>query len=121
MPLIMPTTAIDLIAAERQRQITQEGWTPEHDDEHDAEQLACGAAYYALPPAMRVERVLFLSGAPGPREIYEKRSIAEFIWPWTDNWRKPTPNNRVKELVKAGAMIAAEIERLQCRERDEEE
>ena len=28
----MPTTGIDLIAAERQRQINQEGYTVEHDD-----------------------------------------------------------------------------------------
>lgn len=28
-------------------------------------------------------------------------------------WRKPTPDDRVHELVKAGALIAAEIDRLQ--------
>jgi len=34
------------------------------------------------------------------------------IWPWEKSWWKPTPNDRVKELVKAGALIAAEIDRL---------
>ena len=33
-------------------------------------------------------------------------------WPWDDEWWKPTPDDRIRELVKAGALIAAEIDRL---------
>ncbi len=102
-------TALDLIAAERQRQISVEGWTPEHDDEHDGEQLACAAAYYALPPAMRTE-VVYFQDSPGHLAW---RPLSNFIWPWTDNWRKATPNNRERELIKAAAMLVAEIERMQ--------
>ncbi len=40
-------TGVELIAAERQRQMTAEGWTHEHDDEHDDGSLATAAACYA--------------------------------------------------------------------------
>jgi hypothetical protein len=89
-------TAIELIAAERTRQIEKEGWTTEHDDEHDLDQMARAAAYYAMPEWVRNN---------GPA-----------IWPWSKDWRKPTPDDRIRELVKAGALIAAEIERLQRKE-----
>ena len=34
-------------------------------------------------------------------------------WPWDESWFKPTPDDRIRELVKAGALILAEIDRLQ--------
>ncbi len=34
------------------------------------------------------------------------------FWPFELKWLKFTPNDRVKQLCKAGAMIAAEIDRL---------
>lgn len=91
-------TGIDLIAAERRRQVEAEGWTPGHDDEHEAEEMARAAALYAAPP--------FLRDDPS-EELYEA------LWPWEPRWWKPTPKDRVRELVKAGALIAAEIDRLQ--------
>lgn len=84
-----------LIAAERQRQITAEGWTPEHDDEHGDGELVQAAACYALPPHYRV----FDEDASAPQD-----------WPWDAEWWKP--GDRIRELVKAGALIAAEIDRL---------
>ena len=33
-------------------------------------------------------------------------------WPWNVVWWKPTPDDRIRELAKAGALIAAEIDRL---------
>jgi len=42
-----------------------------------------------------------------------------FNWPWEDRFWKPTPNDRVRELVKAGALIAAEIDRVQRLENKE--
>jgi hypothetical protein len=83
-------SAIEAIAAERQRQIEVEGWTPEHDDEHDDGQLAKAASCYALPPD------------------YANRN---FDWPWAMEWWKPSEDRR-RELVKAAALIVAEIERL---------
>ena len=35
------------------------------------------------------------------------------MWPWDLEWFKPSPYDRIRELVKAGALIAAEIDRLQ--------
>lgn len=89
-------TGIELIAEERQRQITAEGWTAAHDDDHDSCELAKAAAWYALPSNWR--------------EHIAKRGIIP-LWPWTED-AKPGPD-RVRELTKAGALIAAEIDRLQ--------
>lgn len=99
-------TGIELIAAERKRQIEQEGWTPEHDDGHFDGELAQAAACYALPKQTRNGYLL-------------NRMVWEFFWPWDSEWWKPATNSRgrIKELTKAGALIAAEIDRLQ-REKD---
>jgi len=94
------TDAVSLIAAERQRQLDVEGWTPEHDDEHDGDALAMAAVSYALPPD-HYERT-----CGGDLEGYPPRP-----WPWNHAWWKPSPSDRVRELVKAGALIAAEIDR----------
>ena len=56
-------TGAKLIAAERQRQIEQEGWTPEHDAEHAGEGLALAACSYAVPPQMRKHHSRLLDGA----------------------------------------------------------
>ncbi|ENQ7789832.1 hypothetical protein [Pseudomonas aeruginosa] len=90
------------VQAERRRQVEAEGWTPEHDDEHDSGEIACAAACYALPPAhpARIEGALGRYGRD-PN-----------IWPWTRDWWKPAPNDRRRELIKAGALVLAEIERL---------
>ncbi len=93
-------TGIQLIAAERRRQVSKEGWTPEHDDKHNVGQMAKAAACYAMPTDVRETEV-------------DNRSYRWIIWPWTEKWWKPTPKDRVRELVKAGALIAAEIDRLQ--------
>jgi len=82
-----------LIAAERRRQVEEEGWTPEHDDEHTDESLAAAASCYAWPDRSY------------PAEPPSR-------WQWEPQWWKPGPT-RIRELVKAGALIAAEIDRLQ--------
>lgn len=91
-------TGAELIAAERARQIDAEGWTPLHDAGHVHGQLAQAAACYALPADQRAcERGELLP----PRD-----------WPWDDRFWKPSPQDRVRELARAGALIAAEIDRL---------
>lgn len=37
-----------MIAAERRRQVDAEGWTPEHDDEHEICELAMAAVAYSV-------------------------------------------------------------------------
>lgn len=89
-------TGIELIAEERRRQIEVEGWTVEYDKkEHVIGELALAASCYAIIPELRPAEL-----PPSP-------------WPWIGAW-KPTPNDRIRELQKAGALIAAEIDRLQA-------
>ena len=102
-------TGAERIAAERQRQIEQEGWSEEHDTEHRQEQLVRAAACYALPRWLR-DRSIW--GMP----------LRRLLWAWDEQWWKPAPTHlsddpradRIRELEKAGALIAAEIDRLQA-------
>lgn len=94
-------TGIEIIAAERQRQIDVEGWTPEHDDTHVKGELALAAYAYALPECER----------PGVWDMHG--TFTPSGWPWEPSLFKPTPDDRVRELAKAGALIAAEIDRLE--------
>ncbi|PVX86428.1 hypothetical protein [Paraburkholderia unamae] len=89
------------VLAERARQVSEEGWTPTHDDQNDLGQLASAAACYAL--THRWTRI----DAPPPH------------WPgdWARAWWKPTTARR--DLVKAGALIIAEVERIDRAETDE--
>lgn len=92
-------TAIELIAEERARQISVEGFDASHDDKHDDNQLANAAACYAL------------DYRHSEREIWDK-PLLDYLWPWEPEWWKPE-ESRVRNLVKAGALIAAEIDRRQ--------
>lgn len=78
------------VLAERQRQISAEGWTPEHDDVHNNGELADAAACYASPSIFTL--------------------IGLRLWPWRTAWWKPSDHRR--NCVKAGALVIAEIERL---------
>ncbi|WP_018703557.1 hypothetical protein [Anaeromusa acidaminophila] len=90
----------DLITAERRRQVEKEGWSAEHDGEHEPDTLAYAALCYLLPAAVRKFELA-------------SKSFFEWFWPFEMKYWKPTPEDRVKELVKAGALIAAEIDRIQ--------
>ncbi|HHK4876623.1 hypothetical protein [Pseudomonas aeruginosa] len=85
------------VQAERRRQITAEGWTPEHDDEHSHGQMARAAACYAL------------AGSSAPNDG-TAALLVSLAWPWDEQWWKPTSTRR--DLVKACALALAEIERL---------
>ncbi|QYG86553.1 ead/Ea22-like family protein [Citrobacter koseri] len=91
------------VIAERQRQQSVEGWTPEHDDLHDSGELAGAAACYAHYTNAR--------GWVFPTNPGDYQSADEpNNWPWDPAWWKPT--NPRRDLVKAGALILAEIERI---------
>lgn len=65
-------TAIDEIAAERERQKSVEGWTLEHDDEHADGSLADVAACYAatdMPVKTQVEET-DTSGGRGDTPVW---------------------------------------------------
>lgn len=94
------TKATDDIIQERVRQQAEEGWTLEHDDAHGRGQLARAAAAYALHAThfRCMEQKAYRIKAPQPN------------WPWGLEWWKPKDSRR--DLVRAGALIVAEIERL---------
>ena len=100
-------TGIDLMAAERRRQVADEGYTPEHDAEHADGALALAAACYATPVAYR-KTISFASNLSADRGSWY--SDIPVLWPWHPGYWKPA--SRVRMLVKAGALIAAEIDRL---------
>ncbi|MBA8034766.1 ead/Ea22-like family protein [Citrobacter freundii] len=91
------------VAAERQRQVSAEGWTPAHDDQHRNNDMAFAAACYAFHAAA-ASWDLEDDGVP-----YDSHPVPK-NWPWEPDWWKPTDPRR--DLVKAGALIIAEIERI---------
>jgi len=95
-PVFAPSGA-QLISDERQRQIANEGWTAAYDDGHSRDELARAAVCYATPEWAR---------------RFDSLDIAPENWPWDYKWWKPTPDDRIRELAKAGALIAAPIDRL---------
>lgn len=89
-----------LIAKERDRQVKEEGWTAVHDAQHSKGQLAQAGACYACDYV-------------GENYGYEACSqVAEDFWPWEGGTMKVTPKDAIRQLTKAGALIAAEIDRL---------
>lgn len=112
-PLVDTALVIEQIADERVRQVTAEGYLHEHDDEHTDCSIAIAAACYAAP-----------------HRIYVKRDFADGVsfvdpWPWHSNFdKRPHEGNTVRSncahgeakrrslLVKAAALIVAEIERI---------
>ncbi|EPA0356999.1 hypothetical protein N0573_00645 [Pseudomonas aeruginosa] len=85
------------VQAERRRQVEAEGWTPEHDDEHSHGQMARASACYAL------------AGSSAPNDG-TAALLVSLAWPWDEQWWKPSTARR--DLVKACALVLAEIERL---------
>ena len=78
------------VLAERRRQMEKEGWTPEHDDEHNDASLADAASCYA--------------------RAWVPTSTPSMYWPWSlDAWK---PKDRRSNLVRAAALLIAEIERI---------
>jgi hypothetical protein len=95
-------TGIELISEERKRQIHFEGFDKSHDLKHGEDELALAGAVYAIPADKRHAGAL---------------SVTRTYWPFESYMFKPdetgTIEGRIKELSKAGALIAAEIDRLQ--------
>jgi hypothetical protein len=100
-------SVIDEIAAERVRQIGKEGWTAEHDDEHETGEMAVAAALYAIGPVGQDAIVVPI--APN----WRAETLLARLWPWSFDWWKP--KTRRRDLIRAAALIVAEIERLDRR------
>lgn len=98
-------TGAEMIVAERRRQIEKERFDATHDSQHESHELAWAACCYAAP-----EPIFKCEYPYGPREGYA------FVnpWPedWDEEWDKRDKHSDVRRLVIAGALIAAEIDRL---------
>ena len=97
------TAAAADVLAERQRQVTAEGWSHKHDDQYKNTELAFAASCYAFHAAA-ASWDLEDNGIP-----YDSHPVPK-KWPWEPSWWRPTDARR--DLVKAGALILAEIERI---------
>ena len=94
------TKALADVAAERARQVEKLGWTHEHDKGHDNDRaLSRAAACYALANPR--------SGDSGPFWITHLRTPSQ-VWPYRWEWK---PKDRRTNLVRAAALLIAEIER----------
>jgi hypothetical protein len=83
-------TGVELIAKERTEQLKKHGWDAAHDDNHKEEQLLSTALY----------------------------ALTEDVDYWPDDWCddymiKIAAKDPKERLVVAGALIAAEIDRLE--------
>lgn len=101
-----PANGAGLIAKERERQLGEEGWTTTHDDRHTLAELTLAGFSYASLAASQVR----LAGGC----VKERLPV---YWPWDASWYKPSADP-IRNLVKAGALIAAEIDRLQRKAKD---
>lgn len=89
-------TGIERISKERQRQIEKEGFDDRHDDQYGAWVLSAAAFCYLVSAD---KPTVFWSSPPNE-------------WPWDRKWWKPS-SDAIRNLEKAGALIAAEIDRLE--------
>lgn len=88
-----------LIMRERRRQVFEEGWDAAHDDQHVNGELAAAAVSYVLQMYKAAPWALGLE------------ADGEDCWPFEWAWFKP--KTAIRDLVRAGAFIAAEIDRIQ--------
>ena len=94
--------------AERHRQLDKEGWTAQHDAQHENGEMGMAAACYAVPfPIFQY----FPEG--GDFHCFRE------LWPWDQKWNKRNKHNRIRQLEIAGALCAAEIDRLLALERQD--
>jgi len=91
-------TGAELISDERARQIAVEGWTAEHDDGGESGELTAAATAYL----QRARECSFYGEEP-------RTASPPSVWPWDAKFWKP--GTTIRMLTKAGALIAAEIDR----------
>lgn len=91
--------ALNLIEHERKEQMNKHGFSREQDCRYVHGDLAAVGALYALTSALTDEGVDYALAA---------------YWPhtWDRRYWRPAPSNPLKNMVKAAALLTAEIERL---------
>jgi hypothetical protein len=97
------TRATDLFAAERVRQIEEEGYDAAHDRGHAAQLVAAGTSYGMF------QAVVLRDGHSPEIALALGGPIIPPTWPWSSAHWKPTGDPR-RDLVKVGALIAAALD-----------
>ena len=96
---------LEEIGRERLRQVAEEGHSAEHDDARNCRgDLADAAACYA---AVNSDVGIWYEDAAPDSGVFRP------LWPWADEWNKKRAHGRKKQLIIAGALIIAELERLE--------
>lgn len=96
---MLTTIGAELIAEERARQIEAKGYTAEHDKQHTQGELAAAAICYAA------QAILMGQG--------DDNGKVPGLWPFEQRaWK--AEDSQLENLIKAGAFLAAEIDRLQA-------
>jgi len=90
-------TGAELITEERNRQIKIEGYDKEHDKNHDVDTFVKAAISYSVFDLKDLQT----------NHLYHSYKW----WPWEEIYWKP--KDRLRNLVRAGALIAAAIDKLQ--------
>ena len=102
--------AVKDVLAERVRQVEVEGWSSGHDDQHKHGELAMAAACYAAHSsgweAINQTRL----SEDVMRTVHRAQQFVGAMWPWDRRWWKPKTARQ--NLVRAAALLLAEIERI---------
>jgi hypothetical protein len=92
--------ALELVVRERLRQITEEGWLPEHDDGHVKGEMGQAAACYADAASMQVRGV----NMEGAKSAYFEGMTGTPLWPFDQE------SFRLKDDPLRNAIISAALE-----------
>ena len=103
-------TGIGKIVVERQRQVIEKGYTPEHDAQHDVHDLLKAADAY-MNFAVNAD-----TNRGYPEVFSQLRDLAGTGWPWEKDSFKPVDVETA--LIKAGAMIAAALDHIENEKRE---
>jgi len=107
-------SGVELIAEERPRQVKKKGYSADHDDGRENGELALVAALYATPQPLYT--VSLDDDRKNEKHGHRGLTIeADDPWPceWGSEFDKRAQFGRLRSLIVAGALIAAEIDRLQ--------
>lgn len=99
--------AVNAVLAERRRQVEAAGYSLAHDDEHDAGELTRAATNYAAQAALCMAAGQ-THACPETSPPLQRMFPLSFPWGRGD-WK---PGRVRRMLVKATALLIAEIERL---------
>ena len=96
-----------MILEERLRQIREEGWDADNDDSYRGGELIRAAQAYLMMSSALIRL--------GPEIPFRATVAGSDWWPWDERSYNPKADVK-KNLVWAGALIAAELDRMERNE-----